>query len=68
MPFGISPAPEVLESKLQECLADLPGVKVITDEILVVVYGETDTETLINHDQNVVQLIERARQVNLKLN
>lgn len=29
IPFGISIAPEVFESKLQECLADLPGVKVI---------------------------------------
>ena len=61
-------APEVFESKLQECLADLPGVKVIRDDILVVGYGETDSEALINHDQNVIQLLERARQVNLKLN
>ena len=68
MPFGISLAPEVFESKLQECLADLPGVKVIRDDILVVGYGETDSEALINHDQNVIQLLERARQVNLKLN
>ena len=29
MPFGISLAPEVFESKLQECLADLHGVKMI---------------------------------------
>ena len=68
MPFGISLAPEVFESKLQECLPDLPGVKVIRDDILVVGYGETDSEALINHDQNVIQLLERARQVNLKLN
>lgn len=68
MPFGISLAPEVFECKLQECLADLPGVKVIRDDILVVGYGETDSEALINHDQNVIQLLERARQVNLKLN
>ena len=68
MPFGISPAPKVFESKLQECLADFPGIKVIRDDILVIGYGETDTEALINHDQNVVQLLERARQVNPKLN
>ncbi|XP_078368291.1 uncharacterized protein LOC144652146 [Oculina patagonica] len=43
MPFGISLAPEVFESKLQECLADLPGVKVIRDDILVG-YGENDSE------------------------
>jgi len=68
MPFGISLAPEVFECKLQECLADIPGVKVIRDDILVVGYGETDSEALIYHDQNVIQLLERARQVNLKLN
>ena len=62
MPFGISLAPEVFESRLKECLADLPGVKVIRDVILVVGYGETDSEALLNHDQNV------AKQVNLKLN
>lgn len=44
MPFGISLAPEVFESKLQECLADLHGVKVIRDDFLVVGYGATDAE------------------------
>ena len=68
MPFGISLAPEVFESKLQECLADLPGVKVIRDDILVVGCGDTDSEALVNHDQNVIRLLERAKQVNLKLN
>ena len=68
MPFGISLAPDVFESKLQECLADLPGVKVIRDDILVVGYGENDSEAQHNHDQNVIRLLERARQVNLKLN
>ena len=34
MPFGISLAPEVFESKLRGCLTDLHGVKVIRDDIL----------------------------------
>ena len=68
MPFGISLAPEVFESRLEECLADLPGMKVIRDHILVVGYGETDSEALLNHDQNVVYLLERVKQVHLKLN
>ena len=67
-PFGISLAPEVFESKLQECLADLPGVKVIRDDILVVGCGDTDSEALVNHDQNVICLLERPKQVSLKLN
>ncbi|PFX18959.1 Retrovirus-related Pol polyprotein from transposon 17.6 [Stylophora pistillata] len=68
MPFAISLAPEAFESRLQECLADLPGVKVIRDDILVVGYGVNDSEALLNHDQNVVRLLERAKQVLLKLN
>ena len=43
-------------------------MKVIRDDILVVGYGETDSEALLDHDQNVVRLLERAKQVNLKLN
>ena len=58
MPFGISLAPEVFESRSQECLADLPGVKVIRDDILVVGYGETDSEALLDHDQNVVRVCD----------
>lgn len=30
--------------------------------------GDTDTEALVNHDQKVIRLLERAKQVNLKLN
>ena len=43
-------------------------MKVIRDDILVVGYGENDSEVQRDHDQNVVRLLERARQVNLKLN
>ena len=68
MLFGISLAPEVLESTLQEYLADLCGVKVIRDDILVFRYGATDAEAQSDHDRNVTRLLERARQVNLKLN
>lgn len=68
LPFGINLAPEVFECKLQECLADLTGVLVIRDDILVVGYGESDEEALVNHDMNVKNLLERARKVNLKLN
>ena len=68
MPFGITLAPKVFESKLQECLADLPGVKVIRDDILVVGCGDTDSEAIVNHDQNVIRRHEQAKQVNRKLN
>lgn len=58
MPFGIRLAQEVFESRLQQCLADLPGVTVIRDDIPVVGCGDTDSESLVNHDQNVIRLLE----------
>ena len=68
MPFGIKLAPEVFECKLQECLVYLPGVHVIREYILVIGCGETDGEAVVNHDQNVERLLQRAQQVSLKLN
>ena len=43
MPFGISVAPEEFECKLQERLADIPGVVVVRDDILVMGYGDSVT-------------------------
>ena len=53
---------------MQESLANLRGVKVVRYDILVVGYGATDAEAQSDHDRNVTHLLERARQVNLKLN
>ena len=68
MPFGVSPAPEEFESNLQEKLADLKGVKIINDDILVMGLGETQEQAVRNHDENLVQLLERSRKGNLHLN
>ena len=40
MPFGVSLAPEEFESNLQEKLADLEGVEVIRDDILVMGFSK----------------------------
>ena len=61
MPFGVSLAPEEFESNLQEKLADLEGVEVIRDDILVMGFGETHEQAVRNHDENLVKLLERAR-------
>ena len=68
MPFGISLAPEEFERKLHEHLDDLPGVIVLRDDILVVGNGETQAEADKDHDQNLGGLLERARQIKLRLN
>ena len=41
---------------------------VFRDDILVAGYGETQEEAEVNHDDNVKKLLDRARQVKLKLN
>ena len=67
MPFDINIAPEEFECRLHEVLADLDGVEIIRDDLLVVGYGDTLTEAE-NHDANLRKLLERARAVNMKLN
>ena len=68
MPFGVSLAPEEFESTLQEKLADLEGVEVIRDDIIVMGFGDTHEQAALNHDENLLELLERARKVNLRLN
>ncbi|XP_064458840.1 uncharacterized protein K02A2.6-like [Ornithodoros turicata] len=62
MPFGISTAPEVFQRAMHRVLQDLDGVDVVMDDILV--WGGTKAE----HDQRLMRLLERCRDVNLKLN
>ncbi|KAJ8883479.1 hypothetical protein PR048_015323 [Dryococelus australis] len=51
-------APEIFWSKLQEALGDLPEVGIVADDILMYGQGQTETETPINHDENLLQLIQ----------
>ena len=69
MPFGNSSAPEEFQRRLHEITAGLTGVKVIVDDILI--YGIVNTEeqaSANNHDQNIINLVERAKENNLKFN
>ena len=62
LPFGISSAPEVYQRTMEEIFQDIQGCEVIVDDLLV--WGTTEEE----HDQNLIKVLERAREVNLKLN
>ena len=61
LPFGITSAPEVFQGTMEALFEDLEGCEVIVDEILV--WGKDDAE----HDRRLVQVLERAQKVNLKL-
>ena len=68
MPIGIATVPEEYQHRQYEVLEGLPGIYVIADDILITGQGESKEEALKDHDRNLVALLERAREVNLKLN
>ena len=62
LPCGIKSAPEVFQNCISELLADVDGVKVIVDDLLI--WGKDDDE----HDLRLKQVLDRAREVNLNFN
>lgn len=68
MPFGISPAPECFQWKLDQNLEGLEGIYKVADDILITGRGTTKDEAVKNHDANLLKLLERCRERNLKLN
>ena len=68
MPFGISSAPEEFQRRFHEITAGLTGVEVIADDILIYGIGDTEEQASANHDQNMINLLERAKENNLKFN
>ena len=62
LPFGIKTAGDIFIEEMNKILEGIPGVNVITDDILI--YGRTVKE----HNENLKAVLERAREVGLKLN
>jgi len=67
MPFGISSAPEKFQWCMHVICQDLPGIAVITDDILVYGCGSTEEKYRWDHDTNLQRLLQQARDSNLKL-
>ena len=68
LPFGVSPAPEIFQQKLDEVLSGLVGVKAIADDILVMEEGESYEEAEANHDVRFLKLLDRCEDRGLVLN
>ena len=68
MPFGISPAPEIFQSCLEQQLVGLEGVTNIHDDILVIGEGDTVAKAIETHDQRVHKLLEHCVERNIVLN
>ena len=68
MPFGISSAPEVWQQKMNELVEGLSGVEVIADDFLICGCGANTREATVNHDINLQQFLQRAKERGLILN
>ena len=67
-PFGISSAPEEYQSRQKEVLEGLEGVDVIADDIICFGSGDSKQEAEKDHNKNLIALLNRAKEVNLKFN
>ena len=62
LPFGLNTSSEIFQRKLHQALEGLDGTLCVADDIII--YGCTPEE----HDIRLVSLLERCRQVGIKLN
>lgn len=68
MPFGVSPAPEEFQRRIDIALEGLPEQKAIAHDILVFGAGDTDKEALKVHDRNLREVFNQCRQKGIKIN
>ena len=62
LPFGLSSSQGIFQKIMSEMFQDIPGVEVVVDDLLI--WGENEEQ----HDTRLIQVLERARHRNLKLN
>lgn len=67
LPFGISPAPEYFQHRLDQAIEGLPGVRTVADDILITGEGDTLQEAVKDHDKNLLALLARCREKGVKL-
>ena len=67
LPSGIKTAPEEYQRRIHESLQNLNGIKDIVDDILCVGEGDTYESAVEDHDRNLIALLERCREKNIKL-
>ena len=68
MPFGISPAGEIFQRRLDQAIEGLNGVKSVADDILIIGNGATTAEAVKDHDTKLDALLSRCRERNITLN
>ena len=67
MPFDCNASSEIFQKKLFQCL-DGTGIHCVADDIMITGRGETKKDTLVDHDNNLIALMKRCRDVGIRLN
>jgi hypothetical protein len=67
MPFGINSASDVLQRRMHQLIEKLEGVDVVADDFVVYGKGHTDDEARADHDRNLIEFLNRARQHHIVL-
>ena len=67
MPFGVSPAPEIFQEKLDQVIEGLEGVFAVFDDILIIGEGDTLAEAETVHDVRFAKLMKRSQGKQLRL-
>ena len=62
MPFGISSASEVMQKRNEETFADIPGVRIIADDMIIAEKDETEHYVIVR------KVMQKARERNVKFN
>jgi cell division GTPase FtsZ len=68
MPFGISPAGEIFQRRLDLAIEGLDEVKTVADDILVIENEATTAEAVKDHDTKLDALLSRFRERRITLN
>jgi len=68
LPYGVSPAPEIFQRKIHEALSRLRHTACIADDILIFGCGDNIEEAKRDHDANLIALLDRCREKNIRLN
>ncbi len=68
MPFGICSAPEGFPRKMKNTFENLKGTAIIADDLLVFGKGDDIESATKDHDENLKNALQRARERNFKLN
>ena len=62
------PAPEVFQRSMHKLIEGMPNIEVISDDFVVVGYGEMQEEAICNHDDNLMAFLELCKNRGLKMN